>query len=380
MRRVGSGARALLAGAALTLAACSSILQLDELEKVDCVGDCGAASGGSGAASVTGGTSAGHVSQGGTNRAGSGSTAGAPNAGSGGNSGSSSGSSGASGAAGTAGSGGSGGMTGLCPGGPPPPTTWQEHWYEHAGVVTLAGYDDCVAVYVDADMDAGDVPWLQDFMSKAWAYSLKTYGPLDENRFYVIFHQQKYVGCHYDLYYEAGHDFRSVLDCGANDWIEGNYDMPARGLSYVVERTAGHAKRGSPASWLWGNAFSEIYLYDLYVGLGMEDLADETWDELEPTHHDYPFPPSYWFADYYFPVWRDHGQTQVLAKFFALLEQYYPVEGDTMPDMTWGEYIHFVSGAAGADVEEQATYAFGWTSQWTQELAQARADYPDITY
>jgi hypothetical protein len=375
--RLGSGARALLGSAALTLAACGSILQLDELEKVDCVEDCGKPAGSSSAGSGSGGTSAGHVGQGGTNRGGSSSGAGGTtDAGSGGKMNGSAGTSGTAGTAGTAGS----GNQGPCPGGPAPPTTWQEHWYEHAGEVTLVGYDDCVAVYFDADMDPSDAPWLQDFMSKAWTYNLETYGNLDQGRFYAIFHQNKYVGCHYDLHYEGGHDFRSVIDCGLNDWAEGDYEMPARALSYVVEQTAGHAKRGSPASWLWQNAFSEIYLYDLYVGLGMQDLADSTWDDLEPTHHDYPFPPSYWFADYYYPVWRDHGETQVLAKFFALLREHYPVSGDTMPDMTWGEYIHFVSGAAGADVEAQATYAFGWTSQWTQELNQARADYPQITY
>ena len=49
-------------------------------------------------------------------------------------------------------------------------------------------------------------------------------------------------------------------------------------------------------------------------------------------------------------------------------------------DLTWGEYLHFTSGAAGGDVTDLARRAFGWPYRWTWELARARAEFPAITY
>ena len=48
--------------------------------------------------------------------------------------------------------------------------------------------------------------------------------------------------------------------------------------------------------------------------------------------------------------------------------------------MNWGEYIHFTSGAAGADMSGQAAHAFGWPRQWARQLEHARDRFPAITY
>ena len=40
--------------------------------------------------------------------------------------------------------------------------------------------------------------------------------------------------------------------------------------------------------------------------------------------------------------------------------------------MNRGEYIHFTSGAAAADLRTQAARAFGWPHQWTSQLQRAR--------
>jgi hypothetical protein len=48
--------------------------------------------------------------------------------------------------------------------------------------------------------------------------------------------------------------------------------------------------------------------------------------------------------------------------------------------MNWGEYIHFTSGAAAADMSAQATRAFGWPREWAGQLEHARAHFPAITY
>jgi hypothetical protein len=364
----------------VALAGCSSLLELDQLEKVDCTDDCSEPGGSSTGSTSSAAASPSHAGRGGS------ATGGLPSGGAAGVSSSGSGAIMTGGSAGTsaeAGTAGSAGQTntGPCPGGEAPPETWQEHWFEHDQLLTLAGYDDCVAVYVDAEMDPADTTRLQDFVSRAWEYNLQNYGALDQNRLFAIFHSGKYQGGHMVPYYETTHDSRSVIDGGRNVWPEDDFDLPAHLLSFAVESLGGHAKHGSPASWIWqDDAFAEIYKYDLYLGLGMQQQAAAAFDAFEPHAHRHPFPASYWFADFYYPIWRDHGETQVLVRFFELLREHYPVEGGVMPDMTWGEFIHFLSGAAGVNVEVQATYAFGWTSQWTVELEQARSDYPAISY
>jgi hypothetical protein len=48
--------------------------------------------------------------------------------------------------------------------------------------------------------------------------------------------------------------------------------------------------------------------------------------------------------------------------------------------MNWGEYIHFTSGAAGADLSTQAGRAFGWPREWAGQLERARDQFPGIRY
>lgn len=372
--------RALLALGCLALASCGSLLGLDDLQKVDCTRDCGGTESG-GASSPSSGTSS----------AGSPASSGAANGGASsmtaGSGGSSSGaaSSGSAGTSSDAGSdAGGAGASDDC-GGDEPPLEWSEHWYEHDQQLSRASFSDCVAVYGDPDMAPADVQWLGDFVRKAWAYNLEKYGRPSDRRLFAIFHQSKYDGGykagHSAAYYEASHDFRNVLDAAAQDWTTGDYDMPAHLLSFVLEFTAVKNKQGSPASWIWSTeAFGEIYKYDLYVGLGMTEEAEAAFDRFEPIKHVYPVPESYWFADFYYPVWRDYGKTQVLVNFFKLLEQHYPATDGVMGDMSWGEYIHFMSGAAGHEVQTQATYAFGWFNEWQAELEKARGDYPQISY
>ena len=71
-----------------------------------------------------------------------------------------------------------------------------------------------------------------------------------------------------------------------------------------------------------------------------------------------------------------------MVRFFGLLAEHFPRGADThyLRDLSWGEYLHFTSGAAGGDVTQLARQAFGWTRRWTRELARARAEFPAITY
>jgi hypothetical protein len=71
-----------------------------------------------------------------------------------------------------------------------------------------------------------------------------------------------------------------------------------------------------------------------------------------------------------------------MNRFFRQLAEHFPQEADgTYPRrMNWGEYVHFTSGAAGADLHTQAARAFGWPREWSDQLERARAQFPGITY
>lgn len=385
---LGARGRTALASAALLLAACNSLLGLDTYNKVACVEDCGASDAGSpsGGAVADGGHHTGIAGgsdsgRGGQSSGGAGALGGASQSGGSGGSGTPLGGSGIlpveAGAAGM----GDGGPTGPCPGGPVPPNNWLEHWDGHSEALTLRDFNDCVAIYVDGAMAGVDTAWLSAFLDQAWQYNLKTYGALGSERLYVVLHQGTHLGGQASAEYETTHDGRNVIDAGAAAWKNGDYDLISATLSALVERTAVAGKHGAPVSGQWGAAgFAQIYEYDLLLGLGLNDAASKASDKFEPIAQTTPVPNCYWFSDFYLPVYRDHGKTKLLTQFFALLQQYYPAGSGTMPPMNWGQYIHFMSGAAGAELKTQATYAFGWNNTWEAQLSQAKTDFPAISY
>lgn len=385
--RFGARPRQALACAALTLVACNSLLDLDSLKKVDCNEACGTSGGsdvgagpnGGGSQSVVAGTASDPGVGGSHNGAAGSSSVGGSMTQAGGPAGGTGGSGILPTDGGTGGA--DDGPMGPCPGGPVPPKDWLEHWEGHNQALTLRDFNDCVAIYVDAAMSGVDTAWLSVFLDKAWQYNLMTYGALGSERLYVVLHQGKYLGGHASAAYETTHDGHNVIDVGQSSWKSGDYDQVSAELSGLVERTAVAGKRGAPAHAQWGDAgFAQIYEYDLLLGLGMNAEAEAAWKRFEPIAQVYPVPNSYWLSDYYSPVYKAHGKTKLLTQFFALLGKYYGAQGQIMPPMNWGEYIHFMSGAAGSDVKEQATYAFGWEDAWQSQLAQAKTDYPAITY
>ena len=281
---------------------------------------------------------------------------------------------------GAAGAGGQPEVTG-CPGGPTPLATWQEHWFEHAQELNRVFYDDCAVIYFDPDMSPEAATWLAPFVSKAWAYSLDMYGYMGPEPVYAVFHQGKYLGGHSATFVDASHDFHNVTDGGADDWTQNYEDFIAQLLGLIVESTAAHTKFGSPAHVLWGNSeWLKFYRYDLYSGLGLNDQAAAAYDAFAASSVSFPRANSFWFRDWFYPLWRDHGHAQVMRNFFGLLEKYYPTVDQHLADMNWGEYVHFTSGAAHTNLKPLALKAFGWPAEWDAQLLKAQTDYPDITY
>lgn len=384
---------ALLGCCSFTIYGCASLISLDSLEKVSCAADC-AGTGGAPPA-VGGGDAGGAAAQAGAVAQGGGMTVQA---------GGSGGAAGAvafggapaqggalafggmlqAGASGIAlGDAGAAGATSpnACPGGVTPVAMWKEHWFEHNQNLTRVYYDDCAAIYFDSDMPPVASTWLSPFISKAWAYSVQTYGYLGPERVYAIFHQNKYAGGHVAEFYDPSHDNHNVEDAGGTDWTQNYADITLTLLGFIIESNGAHTKYGSPAFALWGNSkWGEFYKYDLYLGLGLNDQAAAAFNSFSAASVDYPRTGTFWFRDWFYPLWRDHGHAQLMVNFYDLLEKYFPATDQQMGAMNWGEYVHFSSGAAHTNLKGLATKAFGWPAAWDAQFLKAQTDYPDITY
>jgi hypothetical protein len=272
---------------------------------------------------------------------------------------------------------------------PPPPATWQEHWFEHNQVIKRVAYNDTVAVYFDDDVNPAAANWITPYLTKLWQYVLKTYGNsgnlLGSDRLYSIHHEGKYYGGHPATVYDQSHDFRNVSDVGGDNWASPQYEVVTHETGHVVEIIgAGH--HGSPAFPLWRDSkWLELYIYDVYVALGMTAEAQQFYNRMQTNRDDFPRANTYWFRDWFYPLWRDHGGAQVMAKFFQLLGQHFPTRPDGnhrdfTRDMNYGEFVHFMSGAASTNLKPLATKAFGWPASWEQQFKKAQADFPGIKY
>ena len=270
-----------------------------------------------------------------------------------------------------------------------PPKTWQEHWFEHVQLVSRVFYDDDVAVYFDKDVDRS-VTWLFKYVGDVWRYTKKTYGGYgNDARLYAIFHTGKYGGGHPAYYFNADHDYRNTIDCGPGPWLTqaGNVDLPTHEIFHIVEsasfNTKGSPGFGDPPNGIWGDSkFAEIYQYDVYKGLGLDSEADRWHNLVINQSNNNPKAGTYWYRDWFYPIYKDYGKTQVLVNFFKLLATHFPKDANNKytRSMNWGEFVHFFSGAAGTNLKAQATIAFGWPSNFESQFNQARTAFPNITY
>jgi hypothetical protein len=268
-----------------------------------------------------------------------------------------------------------------------PSMRWQEHWHEHRQLLTLSQHDEHAAIYLDGNVDRRGTRWLLRFISRTWHYAKATYGDDfgPDPRLYSIHHGGRYGGGHPGYYSDASHDHRNVSDCGPGPWQEGesgSVDLPSHEIAHVVE-SVNNGRFGSPAFVIWGDSkWAEFFQYDLYVALDMHRDARRVYGRFRAGSDDFPRPGTHWFRDWLYPLWADGGHAQVLATFFALLARDFPTRDGTRyrRRLNWGEYVHFTSGAAGADLRGLARRAFGWPDEWTAQFEKARADFPSITY
>lgn len=268
-----------------------------------------------------------------------------------------------------------------------PPKLWREHWFEHNQLLKRVYYDEDLALYYDDDVDPG-IEWPKTVLSNVWEYIKSVYGEFGEDpRLYAILHTDKYSGGHPSVYMDASHDYRNVVDCGPYSWRQA---LPAEGLSMLIHEVA-HIVEGSangiknnPAWDIWKDSkWAEIFIYDVYKGIGKDQFAQQLHDEMLNQYDDYPRANTQWFKDWFYPIYSQHGESQVLNNFYDLLAEHFPKNNQGTAfsrRMDMGEFVHFWSGAAGADLQPLAEDAFGWPAEWETQLAKAKETFPGIQY
>lgn len=265
-----------------------------------------------------------------------------------------------------------------------PPKTWQEHWFEHNQLVSRVYYNENVAVYFDKDVSPS-LNWPFKVLSDTWAYVKKTYGNFgDSTRLYVILHQGRYGGGHPASYFDQSHDYRNMIDCGLDDWTSPTgqqIGMPIHEIGHIV-CGASHGAKGSPSDVLWGDSkFMEIFNYDVLMNIGREDEAARVYQQMQMQYDDFPRPQTQWFKNWFYPIYNQYGKAAVLNRYFALLAANFPKRGQEYTrNLNWGEFIHFWSGAAGINLKDLATQAFGWSDEWERQFQAAKAEFPNVTY
>lgn len=268
-----------------------------------------------------------------------------------------------------------------------PPATWKEHCFEHVQNLSRVYFNSEVAIYFDKDVSRS-ITWPNSFFTKAWQYVKKVYGSFgNEGRLYVIFHTNKYGGGHPHTYFDQAGDYRNVIDCGPYSWTSGTGDelnMPVHEIAHIVE-LASKSISGSPAFPVWGDSkWAEIFIYDVYKGLGMTNEAQQWYNSMIKGNDNFPRAGTQWFKNWFYPIYTMNGPTMgswTLNRYFELVAKYFPKNGKRYArDMNMGEFVNFWSGAVGYNLKDLATKAFGWNDEYQKQFEQGWKDYPDLPY
>ncbi|TRW25340.1 discoidin domain-containing protein [Flavobacterium zepuense] len=262
-----------------------------------------------------------------------------------------------------------------------PPRNIIESWAGHNNELFRQYFDNNVAVYYSDDV-ARPLEWPFEFLSKTTEHANDVYGMFGiENRLYAVFHTSSpapYVATAFDSQSEN----RNLFDIGFNGYeMSGtNTDNILLSVSKIVE-TSSNGISGSAAGDVWGDTFSQIFLYDAYASQQMQADADRIFGQYNTATANFPRENTYWFRDWYYPIYSNYGGGQAFGNFFRIVAQYYPTTGNSFShDMNMGEFVHFFSGATGEDLLPLATEAFGWNDEWQDQLITARADFPTLNY
>jgi hypothetical protein len=266
-------------------------------------------------------------------------------------------------------------------GGNPPPIMLTENHFNHNQPLRRVYNVQHLDIYYDKDLH-DSVTWTSAYLKKAWQYVNNVYGDFGtKTKLVAYFHGNKYTDSGHTLsYLETGGNGNNIIDVGTESSkdTQFNLDLVTIQLANLVADAA-KGYQHSSAQELWKDKWTQIFAYDIYKGLGMAEEAEKTYNRLINTQSNFPRNNTYWFRDWFYPIHKNYGNSVALDKFFALTAQYFPKNGTTYArKMNWGEFVHFWSGAAGVNLKDLATKAFGWPAEWEQQFTNAQREFPFV--
>lgn len=278
-----------------------------------------------------------------------------------------------------------------------PPETIRDFVRPNGPVVTRVAFDQEIAVYFGEGMDP-NVRWMNSYIKDVWRYMKRTYGSFGPDpRIYVVAHANKEFNyATINNRFDMGFGFRNVIDLGgAWNWqspAQLNYEVITHELAHIVEGASKDTKE-SPTFEFWGDGpWPEIFIYDVYTKLGKKEWA-ANWHERMQTSRNSHYAGKdkfYFYRDWFFPIYDQHGGAQVFDRYFTLLSKHFPKKEIEVADgakakeyarrATFGEVLHFMSAAARKDLRAQYTKAFGWDAAIEASWMKARADFSALKY
>jgi hypothetical protein len=273
-----------------------------------------------------------------------------------------------------------------------PPKNKKENWLGRDNLMTRTFYDDQIAVYAAEDADT-TIKWWRPTINKVWKYTKDNYGYFgDYQRLNIAVHGTEYIPGGYFMgqpvsYLDPATGKQNVIEIDAANWNDPiMIAVMTHEIGHIVEGASDRVQ-GSPSFNTWGDSkWQDIFIYDVFLGLKMTKEADAWYDQYQQDVVKYPRPGTQWFKNWWVPIYTQYGKTALLVKYFKLLADNFPKEKNAngsdefTRSMNMGEFIHFWSGAAGTNLKQQATIAFGWSMEWEQQLKNAQEDFPNVKY
>jgi F5/8 type C domain len=257
--------------------------------------------------------------------------------------------------------------------------------------MTLRYVNDDVAIYVEPGRTDADAAWSYPEIARIWRYTKQHYPGIGTDRLQVLMFEPEGGGTAHNRT-DAAWGYQSTIEIGwhaenSGTYKDGPLDVAAHEIGHIVEGWNGNVV-GSPeygsgtTGGIWGDsAWNDFFMYDVFLGLGRTVDANRTFTYRMSQEYADAWGGKNWFKDWFYPIWNTYGRTDVLNRYFELVRTQYPqIDQQHTRNMTFGEFVHFFSGAAGADLKPLATTAFGWTAENQQQLEQARREFPGVTY
>jgi hypothetical protein len=274
-----------------------------------------------------------------------------------------------------------------------PPSSWTETF--HGGstpneTVYHVETDGLVSLYRDPELAGTNLAWVTDYVVSLWTHVRNTYGGFADQRLYSVLHNHGGNGGTARTALDGDASWRNFIDTVGDGYTaptNDNRDVIAHEIGHVVEGSAFEIQF-SPAFPIWDDSkWCEIFQYDLYMSVpGLSADADRWRTAKLADSVNYPTPNTFWFRDWFKPIYDGYGTgstsgSAVLAKFFQLQStHFHKYNGVYQRSMNWGEFVHFWSGAVGRDLSDQADIAFDPSAEREAQLAQAKIDFPGVTY